>query len=265
MTAYIPECDIYGDTVPEDLWPLRELRIPYSFIYFNRINSTNDTAKAGDYPDRTAIIADTQDVGRGRFMRDWYSPPGVNIHMSIVLRPVEAEAQATLSLINTAAALAMSRALATATSLDVWPKWPNDVYIGTKKAGGILSESLISGARVLRLVIGIGLNVNTLKFPVPLQDKATSLLIESGIRYKRGDIIALILREFDECRLFSPDRLISAWSAMSKTINSYVPAGGGRGGVARALNEDGSLVIELDSGQSISLNSAGEVTSAPCH
>jgi BirA family biotin operon repressor/biotin-[acetyl-CoA-carboxylase] ligase len=150
----------------------------------------------------------------------------------------------------------------------VWPKWPNDVYIGAKKAGGILSESLISGGRVDRLVIGIGLNVNAAGFPAALKDKATSLFLETGKNYPRGRIIAMILREFDECRAHAPERLISEWTALTRTINSYVSVLSGSGerfyGRAMALNEDGSLVIGLEGGKTVSVGSGEVTTNAPC-
>ncbi|MBF0553990.1 MAG: biotin--[acetyl-CoA-carboxylase] ligase [Nitrospirae bacterium] len=278
-----PQCDIFNETVPEDLWALREFsqfyqlyqqtHTSYRFVYYHRINSTNDNAKAGDYPQGTVIIAGAQDKGRGRGLRHWYSPPGVNISMSIILKPDDEIPATAISLMNTAASLAVSRALRTVTALDVWPKWPNDIYIGAKKAGGILSESLISGGMVRRLIIGIGINVNTAEFPAELKDKATSLFIESGMMYGRGQLISLILREFEQCRAYSSTHLISEWTALSKTINSYVyvatpDAQDGQerqlGGTARALNEDGSLAVELEAGETIVVTS-GEVTNAPCH
>ncbi|WP_420264682.1 biotin--[acetyl-CoA-carboxylase] ligase [Candidatus Magnetominusculus dajiuhuensis] len=277
-TSLLFECDIFNKTVPEDLRALRNFSqlyqpekpayAPYRFLYYDTINSTNDTAKAGDYPHGTVIIANAQDKGRGRGLRHWHSPPGVNISMSIVLKPDE-EIPA-LSLMNTATSLAVSRALGAATTLDVWPKWPNDIYIGAKKVGGILSETLISGGMVRRLVVGIGVNVNTAEFPAELRDKATSLFIESGAMYDRGQLIASILREFDQCRALSSTHLISEWTALSKTINSYVYVSGADGkvvqpgGTARALNEDGSLVVELEAGI-IATVTSGEVTNAPCH
>ncbi|KWT78230.1 biotin--[acetyl-CoA-carboxylase] ligase [Candidatus Magnetominusculus xianensis] len=258
-------CGIYDETLPEDLRPLREFSqasdASYSFVYYGSINSTNDTAKSGDYPAETVIIADAQVNGRGRFTRDWYSPPGVNISMSIALRPADDVPAAALSLLNTAASLAVSRALRAETGLDVWPKWPNDVYIGTRKTGGILSESIILGGRVLRLIIGIGINVNTPGFPAGLKDKATSLTLETGMTYSRGQLIASILREFDQCRRCAPGHVISEWTGMSKTIGSYVYVAG-QCGIARALNEDGSLVIALENGEAVT--SSG-ITIAPCH
>ncbi|MBF0458473.1 MAG: biotin--[acetyl-CoA-carboxylase] ligase [Nitrospirae bacterium] len=270
MNSLQPQCDIYDETVPEDFKPLREFSIfyqtahaPYRFVYYANINSTNDAAKTVDFPSETVIIADAQHSGRGRHTRDWFSPAGVNISMSVVLKPAPDVLAAELPLMNIAASLAVSRALRAETGLDVWPKWPNDVYIGAKKAGGILSESIISGSKVIRLVIGIGINVNADVFPSELKDKATSLFIESGITYGRGQIIASILREFDVCRAYAPARVISEWTAMSKTINSYVSIAG-QYGIAKVLNEDGTLTIALKTGETITVNT-GEVTNAPCH
>lgn len=266
MNSLQPQCDIYDETVPEDLRLLREFcqtaHTPYRFIYYATINSTNDAAKSGDFQSATLIIADAQLNGRGRHTRDWYSPPGVNISMSIVLKPAPNVPAAALSLMNTAASLAVSRALQAETGLDVWPKWPNDVYIGAKKAGGILSESIISGGKVSKLVIGIGINVNTVEFPAELRVKATSLFIESGIINSRGRLIAAILREFDLCRAYPPSRVISEWTAISKTINSFVSIAG-LGGIVRALNEDGTLTIALKTGETRTVNTA-EGTNAPC-
>ncbi|MCG6551499.1 MAG: biotin--[acetyl-CoA-carboxylase] ligase [Candidatus Magnetominusculus sp. LBB02] len=262
MKTAMPPCDIFSDAVPEDLCTLRgsSFDTPYNFAYYAEIDSTNDTAKAGDFPSQTVLIADAQLKGRGRYTRDWYSPSGVNISMSIVIKPETPPEM--LSLMNTAASLAVSRALRAATGLDVWPKWPNDVYIGTKKAGGILSESIIAGGAIVKLVIGIGINVNTGQFPIELKDKATSLLIESGVKYGRGRIIAAILQEFDKCRSYPAKRLISEWTAMSRTIGSYVSISGHRG-IAKGLNEDGSLVITSENGKTVAINT-GEAANAAC-
>lgn len=267
MIASQRKGDFFNETVPDDLRPLIEIcqspDTAYSFFYYDTIASTNDAAKSGDYPSGTVIVAGAQTNGRGRRARDWFSPPGGNIAMSIVLKPADDVPARALPLMNTAVSLAVSRAIRAETNLEAWPKWPNDVYIGAKKAGGILCEAVISGEKCRSLVIGIGINVNTKGFPSELADKATSLWLESGARYGRGQLITSILEELNQCLTLPPERVIRQWTAMSKTIGSYVSISG-QCGRAVSLNEDGSLCIALESGETAAVSSV-EGLNADCH
>ena len=139
-----------------------------SSIALEVVDSTNAEAlrrlRAGA-SDGTVISARTQTAGRGRRGRAWVSPPG-NLHMSIVVRGVDGAAVGQLSYVS---ALALGDAIGPAAAF----KWPNDILIKGKKAGGILIEAESAQNRLVGLVVGIG--VNNLHAPQNTEFPATSL------------------------------------------------------------------------------------------
>ncbi len=143
--------------------------------------STNaDAAAAGEPGD--VFTAGLQTGGRGRLGHRWLSPPGVNLMMSAVIgvEGLPPEEVATLPLV---VGLAVTRLVDgflaegedREINLDVRIKWPNDILVDWRKICGILCERKDD-----RVIAGIGLNVNQLKFPAELEGLATSLSAELG-------------------------------------------------------------------------------------
>ena len=130
--------------------------------------STNDdlkkAAKAGA-ADRTVLIAERQSEGRGREGRSFYSERG--LYMSVLL-PWQPE---TAPFVTHLSAVAVVRALQKAAGVKASIKWVNDVFVEGKKVCGILTESVICGNE-RRLVVGIGVNVDSPDFPKELQKTA---------------------------------------------------------------------------------------------
>lgn len=163
------------------------------------LGSTNDRARAcgaAGAPAFTVILADRQEHGRGRLRRPFFSPPGVGLYLSVLLRPrLEA---ALCPRITPFAAVAVCRALA-ALFPGIRPgiKWVNDVYLSEKKLCGILTESVLSSdGGVAYAVLGIGVNVGKVDFPEPLRPIASSLANEGyGGSHTRERLAAAILRE----------------------------------------------------------------------
>ncbi len=123
--------------------------------------STN-SAIAPDAPHGYALAAVRQSAGRGQRGSSWESEPGMNLTMSVMLRPVGVAASGQFA-ISQAVALAVAETLDYYGVPDVAVKWPNDVYAGgNRKICGILIENSLSGRMVSRSVAGIGLNVNQL-------------------------------------------------------------------------------------------------------
>ena len=84
-----------------------------------------------------------------------------------------------------------------AIGLDSKIKWPNDIVIGGKKVCGILTEMSAEMDMVNYVVCGIGINVNTESFDKEIEHRATSMYIESGVKYRRDEIIARLMNEFE--------------------------------------------------------------------
>jgi len=159
--------------------------------YLTATDSTNDEALAlarEGASTGTMVVAESQNRGRGRLGKEWLSPPEVGLYCSIILRP--RLPPAALPRLTLAAGLAVSRAIERTCGLAVRLKWPNDLWLGERKFGGILAEALF-GAGGDAVVLGLGLNVNTdlAAFPVSLQDKITSLRRESGRIWARSTLL----------------------------------------------------------------------------
>jgi len=172
---------------PETLLPLLRGRFGRPYTYVERCESTQRLL-ADDAPDGAVAAADEQTAGRGRLGRDWVAPPGSSVLASVALRPdVPAAKLAELSLV---ASRACAKALAEVAQVVPEVKWPNDVLIGGRKVAGILAE-----AREGRVALGIGINVFQTEDELPqrAQYPATSLLIETGRRIPRADLLASLL------------------------------------------------------------------------
>ena len=146
-------------------------------------------------PHGTVVVADAQTAGRGRLGRGWVSPPGRNLYVSLLLRPALSPAEgARLSLVAGVALADAVEGMGVPGSL----KWPNDLYLGDRKAAGILAEMASDVVRVRHVVIGAGINVNMLPgdFPPVISGKATSLRIRSGRPFSREELLARFLDAF---------------------------------------------------------------------
>ncbi len=189
----IEEADLRSRLSPRSLWN--------TFHILAVTDSTNSRAVAlaeSGAPDGTVVCADAQTGGRGRFGRAWESPPGLNLYLSLLLRPsVEPPQAPQLTLV---AAVALAAAVETVTGLSPRLKWPNDLYLGGRKAAGILAEMSADADRLRHVVIGVGLNVNAegADFPVALRGKATSLKIQAGRGFARVEVLARFLESFSE-------------------------------------------------------------------
>lgn len=169
--------------------------------YRESIDSTNrlalERASAGAAEGST-IVAEEQLAGRGRRGRVWVSPAGVNLSVSIVLRPRIAPAR--IGQLPLVAAVALHRALsASAPEVPLFVKWPNDILTAAGgKVAGILCEAGIETDLVRHAVVGFGINVNGRDVPPELDGIATSLARESGVAYSRPRILAALLTAFEE-------------------------------------------------------------------
>jgi BirA family biotin operon repressor/biotin-[acetyl-CoA-carboxylase] ligase len=227
-------------------------------VYHPVVDSTNtlaaqlarDGVAAG-----TTVVADLQSAGRGRLQRNWFSPPGANLYVSILLRPDVSPWRV--------GELPLVVAVALLTVLDArWPdlaaavKWPNDVLVNGRKLCGILCESEVETDAVHYVIVGIGFNLNTEAFPAELRDIATSLRIETGTEVSRAALLADVLnafepdyvrwREADDLGPFVPrltDRL-----AMKDRPVVVRNVRGDVSGTARGLSADGGLRLETDDG-----------------
>lgn len=166
--------------------------------FFEVTDSTNIQAKKlaeAGCVHGTLVVADQQDQGKGRRGNGWVSPKGSDIFMTIVLRPNIKTIHAPM--LTLVMALAVSKGIDEVTGLVSYIKWPNDIVVNNKKVCGILTEMTTEMDDINYVVIGAGVNVNRTTFSTDIEDKATSLCLESGSNHNRAFLINSILNAFE--------------------------------------------------------------------
>lgn len=160
--------------------------------------STNNDAKAAAgnaAPHGSVFFADEQTAGRGRGDHAWHSAAGEGLYVSVLLRmPIPL---ARLTLLPLAAGLAAAEAIGEVARLAVDLRWPNDLLIGPRKAGGILVESHTEAGAVSFAVVGIGINVHQRSFAPGLATPATSLDLEAGTHISRQALLIALLQSIE--------------------------------------------------------------------
>lgn len=221
---------------------------------YERTDSTNIRARyeaEKGAPHGTLVVAEEQDGGKGRRGRNWTSPAGVGIWMSLLLRPgVQAVNASMLTLVM---ALAAAEGVKRATGADALIKWPNDLVLNKKKICGILTEMSTELMEIQHVIIGVGINVAQTEFPGEIKETATSIYMETGRKPARSLVVAEILKAFEACygefvRTEDMSGLMDAYNARLVNRGNEVcvldPAGEYRG-VALGINKTGELLVEL--------------------
>lgn len=149
--------------------------------YLPTCQSTNDEAAAlivqTDPSEGTVIITDYQTAGRGQRGNQWEAKSGQNLTTSLILKPTFLAANEQFWL-NIAVSLGIYDLLHPLVGDTLRIKWPNDIYVGNQKLGGILIENTLHGYNIEWSVIGIGLNINQTEFTY---STATSLLQQAPL------------------------------------------------------------------------------------
>lgn len=162
-------------------------------------HSTNDIASEmiqnSEFIDGTVILTDLQTQGKGQRGNQWESATGQNILMSIMINSdfLRLDNQYDISI---GTALSVLESLSELTGLDdIKIKWPNDIYFRNQKLGGILIENSLSGNKMDKTVIGIGINVNQKNFENP---RAISMSEIMGKELIRETLIEKILEQLEK-------------------------------------------------------------------
>lgn len=215
------------------------------------IASTQERARAlaDGGSGRVLVVADEQSAGHGRQGRPWVAPPGTALLASWIFRPLVADPAAVALL----AGVAVARALARLGVADAKVKWPNDVQLRGRKVAGVLADA-VTAADGGALVLGIGVNVHQTREQLAgLRDVATSLAAE-GREVDRLALLARLCNEIERIVASGDERraALEEWRARSATLGREVevrsPAGAPVRGIARALADDGALVVDTASG-----------------
>jgi BirA family biotin operon repressor/biotin-[acetyl-CoA-carboxylase] ligase len=239
----------------------------HRIVCFETIGSTNNYIKerADELPDGTLVVSEEQKNGRGRLGREWTSPSGKGIWMSLLLKPEISPIDAPK--ITQIAAAALIETLKNLYGLDAKVKWPNDIVINGKKVCGILTEMGAELGRVSHIVLGIGINANMDVFGDELADKATSLKIEMGETVDRKKLLLHFLKEFERLLdLFVEngdfEKALNICRKHSAVIGKKVWIKGENSVVevlATGINDGGELVVQYEDG-SVKAIISGEVS-----
>ena len=221
--------------------------------------STNSDLLAlarGGAPEGVVLVADHQTAGRGRLDRSWVAPPGSSLLVSLLLRPA-ALRPSQLHAVTVAVALAASDALRREAGFEPVLKWPNDLLVDDRKLGGILAESVASGAQVEAVVVGMGLNLNWPDdFPPELAATAVAANQVAGRPVDREAVLSSFLTALEGRYdgLAAPGGLEAQaveYRARCGTLGREVRvelASGSFAGTATDVTADGHLVVALPDG-----------------
>lgn len=224
-------------------------------IYLENALSTNTFLKISDYPDRTIVYTFDQKEGRGREDRKWLNFKDKNLALSLLFKPEEnVKNYLWYIAVNS---LALIKLLENYGIKSSYIKWPNDIYIDDKKISGILAESTWKGQKTDKLIIGIGVNVNSSLDDIKTIDKkATSLFIETNkvvnIKLFTEEYIGLLNKYYGILLLEKNiDYIKEEWMNKSKIIGKkvcWVFNGNEIYGEASDIDEEGFLMLKTESG-----------------
>ena len=227
--------------------------------HFHTLDSTNskayqlalDGAEEGE-----VVISESQEKGRGRLGRRWFSPPFLNLYLSVILRPKIPPHQA--SLITLMAAVATADAIQKFSGLLPLIKWPNDVLLRDRKIAGLLNEIHSEMDRIHFVILGIGVNLNLDErmFSKEIRAEATSLKIEMGQAISRKAFLQTLLLELEKWYTIfmkeSSALILEAWRDRAHIKGRRVKVtsfGKALTGVAVDIDSDGALILETMGGK----------------
>jgi BirA family biotin operon repressor/biotin-[acetyl-CoA-carboxylase] ligase len=145
------------------------LFVGQNLVTLKEVDSTNNFLKSilsnsKPVPEGTVIMAEAQYAGRGQHQNTWHAQPGKNLTVSLLLKPTFIAPLQQFDLTR-AVSLGVYDALHPLLGDALKIKWPNDIYYGDRKLGGMLIENMIQGGQMRNAVIGIGLNINQNNYP----------------------------------------------------------------------------------------------------
>ncbi|MGD8206426.1 bifunctional biotin--[acetyl-CoA-carboxylase] ligase/biotin operon repressor BirA [Pantoea sp. FN0305] len=217
------------------------------------IDSTNQyllermaSLKTGD-----ACVAEYQQAGRGRRGRQWFSPFGANLYLSMYWRLEQGPAAAMgLSLVI---GIVIAEVLQRLGAEGVRVKWPNDLYLNDRKLAGILVEMIGKTGDAAQIVFGAGINLKMRTPDATVVNQGWINLQEAGIAINRNELVSLLVNQLrHSLRDFEREGLapfLSRWQRLDNFINRPVKLLIGDRevlGIARGIDQQGGLLLEQD-------------------
>mgnify|MGYP006268098635 CR=1 FL=1 len=224
-----------------------------SLSYVESTGSTNSDLVASGGNDLTVLVAGSQTAGKGRAGRQWVSPVGQSLSVSILLKPTFSE----IGWLPLLAGLAMTRAV-TRLGVPASIKWPNDVLVGEKKISGVLSELVAPGV----VVVGAGLNLAQSQSELPIPN-ATSMALEGvdvtvplALHAYLSEFVALY-KNFDAATL--REQVRESCGTLGQDVRAIMPGDTEVVGKAIDIDADGRLLINVASENTLYTVGAGDI------
>ena len=245
---------------PSEVRPLLKTKTMGKTIhYFQTLDSTNSKAyqfALNGAEEGEVVVSESQEKGRGRLGRQWFSPPFLNLYLSVILRPKIPPHQA--SLITLMAAVATADAVQKFSGLLPLIKWPNDILLRNRKVAGLLNEIHSETDRIHFVILGIGVNLNAdaKMFSKEIRAVATSLKIEMGQTVSRKVFLQILFQELE--RWYSvflgegSAAILKAWRDRAHIQGRRVKVtsfGETIAGIAIDVDSDGALILQTEDGQ----------------
>ena len=221
-------------------------------IYFT-LNSTNDCLRSSQRQHPAVCLAEKQSLGKGRLGRQWVSPVGQNIYMSI--HWFFAQKPERFYLLSLMTAMAVARALRALGYQDIAIKWPNDIYLENKKLGGILLETYSDTNNGLAVITGIGLNIAMQENTAMNDQPWISLMeVDASAAERRNEYIAVlleallpVLEKFEQ----TENELHRQWQEYDVTMGKRVEVVSSKGnfiGEGAGIDAQGQFQLHTDQG-----------------
>ncbi len=250
----------------KEAWRQNEIQI------YKRIDSTNQEVKRQALEGKKqglVVLAEEQSAGKGRLGREFFSPAGSGIYMSVLFRP-ELEQAKEIVRITTAAAVAVCRAIRKLLGEEPEIKWVNDVYLRGRKICGILTEAVsdFESGQIDTVVVGIGINYHVPEegFPKELRETAGSVCTGESPA-PRNSLAAAVLNELYELYDgLAEGSFLQDYRKWSNVLGKEVRFSSGDSweyGRAVDIDEKGGLVVQGEDGEKKVLRT-GEITLRVC-
>ena len=225
-------------------------------VHRETVDSTNafafKLALSGE-PEGACVVAESQDAGKGRLGRKWFSPVGKNLYISVVLRPhIHPSSVYPITFLSS---LAVYDTIGELTGIKPSLKWPNDVLINGKKVCGTLIELSTEADMVRFVIVGIGFNINMQHNEIDEEiiNKATSLSIETKKVYERALVCGILLNHLEEhyryFRQYGAPGICGVWeerAAIKGKTLEINQMGESYRGVVEGIDLDGAMLLNMD-------------------
>ena len=213
-------------------------------LHLTEVDSTNSYVKRNCrvLADGTLVYADVQSAGRGRLNRSWLSLPG-NFFGTLLMKNLANPFLGTM--VMSLGAMDVLKKLAP--ELDVWLKWPNDIYLEDAKLAGILSESIeLDNKRAI--AVGLGVNLALSADDLASVDKPAASVEKGKINPEKFALeLAKSAKKYYIMGMYCSEKLFALWRSRSDVVGMELVLELGSGkqvaGRACAIGNDGALIL----------------------